>query len=116
SSDMSSAKRYKTEPFALCGDVYGVGKNAGRGGWSHYTGAAGWLYNAGTEHMLGVKKVGDELFIKPNTAFDEFEFEYKFDGTIYKIKVVRDSAANESATVKLNKDNGVKNMVINIAY
>lgn len=116
SSDLSGAMRYKTEPYALCGDVYSVGKNAGRGGWSHYTGAAGWLYTAGIEHILGIQKEGDELLIKPNTVFDEFSFEYKHKDAVYRIKIVRASDAQSSEIIKLDKESGEYDSVVKIAY
>ena len=43
------------EPYVVSADVYSVGKNAGRGGWSWYTGASGWMYRAVLEEILGIK-------------------------------------------------------------
>jgi hypothetical protein len=48
------AHRYKIEPYVVAGDVYSEPPHVGRGGWSWYTGAAGWLYRAGLEHVDGV--------------------------------------------------------------
>lgn len=91
--DANGIERYKTEPYAVCGDVYSVGSRAGRGGWSLYTGAAGWLYRAATEHILGIRKRGERLFILPCTTLPEFRFEYRFGAegrTLYRIHAVRD--------------------------
>jgi cyclic beta-1,2-glucan synthetase len=56
---MNDAQRFKTyrlEPYAVAGDVYGHAPWRGQGGWSWYTGAAGWLLRAGVESLLGVQR------------------------------------------------------------
>ena len=35
---------YKAEPYVVAADVYGLPPHVGRGGWSWYTGSAGWMY------------------------------------------------------------------------
>lgn len=42
---------YKVEPYALAADIY-AGDNLGRGGWTWYTGAAGWFWRALRELSL----------------------------------------------------------------
>lgn len=56
---------YKTEPYYLAGDVYSREKMEGRGGWSLYTGSAGWFYRTVYEQMLGIKETNGEIKIKP---------------------------------------------------
>jgi cyclic beta-1,2-glucan synthetase len=63
-------ERYRVEPYVVAADVYGVGPYAGRGGWTWYTGAAGWLYRFGIERVLGVRVRGDRLEIDPCIAAD----------------------------------------------
>jgi cyclic beta-1,2-glucan synthetase len=58
-------ERYRVEPYVTVGDVCSVAPHAGRGGWSWYTGSAGWLYRAGTEWMLGIRMRGARLMIDP---------------------------------------------------
>ena len=53
--------RYKTEPYVMAGDVYARAPHAGRGGWSWYTGSAGWMYRAGLESILGLRRRGDDV-------------------------------------------------------
>ena len=79
--------RYKAEPYVLAGDVYAVGRNAGRGGWTWYTGAAGWLYTTLLSDMLGIVRRGDRLFISPCTGFEEYTVRYRFGGAMYEITV-----------------------------
>jgi hypothetical protein len=50
--------RYKAEPFVLAGDVFAHPSHAGRAGWSWYTGSAGWMYRAGLESILGLRRRG----------------------------------------------------------
>jgi cyclic beta-1,2-glucan synthetase len=56
---------YKAEPYVLAGDVYASPMHAGRGGWSWYTGSAGWMYRAGLESMLGFSRRGPCLRVAP---------------------------------------------------
>ena len=51
--------RYKVEPYVVAADVYSVPPHVGRGGWTWYTGSAGWLYRAGVESILGLVVKGD---------------------------------------------------------
>ena len=54
--DATAAERYRVEPYVVAADVYSTGPIAGRGGWTWYTGSAGWLYRAATEAILGIRK------------------------------------------------------------
>ena len=57
--------RYRVEPYVVAGDVYGQPPHAGRGGWTWYTGSAGWLYRVGLEAILGLRRDGDRSRIDP---------------------------------------------------
>ncbi len=59
------AARYRGEPYAIAGDVYSTAPHEGRVGWSWYTGAAGWMYRAGIEGIMGLTRAGDHLVIDP---------------------------------------------------
>jgi cyclic beta-1,2-glucan synthetase len=60
------AKRYKTEPYVVAADVYGVEPHVGRGGWTWYTGSSGWMYRVALESVLGVTlEHGDTLVVQP---------------------------------------------------
>ncbi len=56
---------YGLEPYAVAGDVYAEAPWAGRGGWSWYTGAAGWLYRAAVESLLGLQRQGSNVRFSP---------------------------------------------------
>lgn len=64
--DEEVAKKYKTEPYAMTADIYTNEYSYARGGWSLYTGAAGWYYQLLVEYVLGIKLQNGEILIKPN--------------------------------------------------
>lgn len=57
--------RYKVEPYVIAADVYSVEPHAGRGGWTWYTGSAGWMHRAGIEGILGIRREGEILIVDP---------------------------------------------------
>ena len=85
------AARYRVEPYVVAADIYSVAPHIGRGGWTWYTGAAGMLYRAGIEAILGVQKRGNVLRLRPlfPQHWDAFEFEIKFGSTHYQLRVHR---------------------------
>jgi cyclic beta-1,2-glucan synthetase len=82
-------RTYKVEPYVVAADVYSQPPHAGRGGWTWYTGAAGWLYRAGLEWILGIRKRGSALVIDPCIPGDwkRFEVTYRHRGARYAITV-----------------------------
>jgi cellobiose phosphorylase len=87
---------YKVEPYVMAADVYAVSPHIGRGGWTWYTGAAGWMYRVGIEHILGFKKEGNKLRIDPCIPKDwkEFNIKYKYGSTTYNIQVKNPDGVN----------------------
>jgi cyclic beta-1,2-glucan synthetase len=81
--------RYKVEPYVICADVYSVPPHAGRGGWTWYTGSAGWMYRAGTEWILGINVRGQKLRVDPciPRAWVGFEFTYRYGSSRYSVAV-----------------------------
>ena len=61
----AAMQRYRVEPYVVAADIYSVAPHVGRGGWTWYTGAAGWLYRAGIEAILGFHLQGEQLLIAP---------------------------------------------------
>ncbi len=60
-----AAQQYKVEPYVIAADVYSTDPHEGRGGWTWYTGSAGWMYRAGIEGLLGLTRFGDRLSFNP---------------------------------------------------
>jgi cyclic beta-1,2-glucan synthetase len=81
--------RYQGEPYAVAGDVCARPEHAGRVGWTWYTGAAGWMYRAGVESILGLRRHGDTFEVDPciPTSWPGFELSWRFGGTRYEITV-----------------------------
>ncbi len=76
-------ERYKAEPYAVAADVYAHPAHAGRGGWTWYTGSAGWMYRAGLESILGLRRKGAHFEMAPciPTAWPEYSLVWRVDGT-----------------------------------
>jgi len=86
---LADVDRYKVEPYAVAADIYSEPPHVGRGGWTWYTGAAGWLHRAGLEWILGLRKRGSTLCIDPCIPgrWKGFEITYRHDRTLYRITV-----------------------------
>lgn len=65
SIDKSSADTYKVEPYVVAADVYGEDPLTGQGGWTWYTGSAGWMYRVALESILGIQFNGNSLLLNP---------------------------------------------------
>jgi cellobiose phosphorylase len=81
--------RYKGEPYTLAGDVYSNSLHVGRAGWTWYTGAAGWMYRAGLEQILGFRRRGSVFELDPciPTVWGEFRISWRVGSTRYDIVV-----------------------------
>lgn len=84
-------QRYKAEPYVLAADVYAVAPHAGRGGWSWYTGAAGWMYRLLTESLLGLQRHGERMHIVPciPAGWPGYQLRYRFGSSTYVIDVTQ---------------------------
>jgi cyclic beta-1,2-glucan synthetase len=81
--------RYKVEPYVVAGDVYAEAPHVGRGGWSWYTGSAGWLYRSGLEWILGFRLRGERLTIDPciPCTWPGFTIVFRYGAARYEITV-----------------------------
>jgi len=66
SRDADAVRRYRVEPYVVAADVYSTPPHVGRGGWTWYTGAAGWMYRVSVESVLGLHLAGTRLRIAPS--------------------------------------------------
>ncbi len=85
----ADVERYKAEPYVTAGDVYAHPAHIGRGGWTWYTGSAGWMYRAGLESILGLRRHGASFEVDPciPAAWPEYAIRWRFGGTGYVISV-----------------------------
>jgi cyclic beta-1,2-glucan synthetase len=83
-------ERYKVEPYVVVADIYGEPPHVGRGGWTWYTGSAGWLYRVALEAILGFQLRGDRLVMNPCIAgsWPRFEIAYRHRSATYRITVL----------------------------
>jgi cellobiose phosphorylase len=81
--------RYRVEPYVLAADVYSQPPHTGRGGWTWYTGSAGWLYRIGLENILGFHLEGNKLRLEPciPTHWKQYEITYRYRSATYHIVV-----------------------------
>ena len=90
---------YKVEPYVVAADVYAVAPHTGRGGWTWYTGSAGWMYRLLIETLLGVNLEGDQLRLTPRMpkSWTSYKIHYRFRQTVYHITITRLDADTEEA-------------------
>jgi cellobiose phosphorylase len=88
---------YKVEPYVVAADVYAANPHVGRGGWTWYTGSAGWMYRLAIESLLGLKLEGSRLYVQPciPTAWQTFKIRYRFKETMYHIIVNQIALPNQ---------------------
>jgi cellobiose phosphorylase len=88
---------YKVEPYVVAADVYAHAPHTGRGGWTWYTGSAGWMYRLVVESLLGLKLEVDRLRFTPclPPEWDEFTVRYRYRETYYDISVRRIEAISD---------------------
>jgi cyclic beta-1,2-glucan synthetase len=81
--------RYKVEPYVVAADVYAKRPHIGRGGWTWYTGSAGWMQRAGIESILGVRFERDFLLVDPCIPrnWPGFEIVVRYRSARYEISV-----------------------------
>ena len=81
--------RYKVEPYVAVADVYATPPHVGRGGWTWYTGSAGWMQRAGVEGILGLRLQGDVMHLDPciPAAWPGFEIMLRHGSARYEIRV-----------------------------
>ena len=102
-SDAASVGVYKVEPYVVSADVYAVAPHTGRGGWSWYTGSAGWMYRLIVESLLGLRLEAGKLRFAPvlPPEWEGFAVDYRHRDTLYRIHL-RQSGAGTTSTVWLD--------------
>ncbi len=95
---------YKVEPYVVAADVYAVSPHTGRGGWTWYTGSAGWMYRLIVESLLGLKLEGNTLRFAPCLPQDwqTFKIHYRFRETTYHITVWQSDAEKKTMSVTID--------------
>jgi cellobiose phosphorylase len=91
SSSPEKIARYKVEPYVIAADVYAMWPHMGRGGWTWYTGSAGWMYRLITESLLGLRLESGKLYLEPCLPADwpSFSIHYRYLETVYHITIIQ---------------------------
>ncbi|MEO8546565.1 MAG: cyclic beta 1-2 glucan synthetase, partial [Burkholderiaceae bacterium] len=118
---------YQVEPYVVAGDVYANAAHAGRGGWTWYTGSAGWMLRLIVESLLGLQRHGSRLCIRPLLPphWKDFDVQYRFGTAQYNITccranaggapgVVHDGVKTEGDMINLVDDGRVHAVVVNL--
>jgi cellobiose phosphorylase len=108
SSNAEDVKVYKVEPYVMAADVYANKSHQGRGGWTWYTGSAGWMYQFIINSLLGLEKQADKLTFKPcfPKEWPSVNITYKHGNSTYRITVFQETTDEESWW----KNNGEKGL------
>ena len=104
-----SIAKYRVEPYVVAADVYGVAPHIGRGGWTWYTGSAGWMYRLITESLLGLQLEIDVLRFNPRPPSDwkSYKIHYRYRETFYNI-LIRCASQGVGSTIQSLKLDGVE--------
>jgi cellobiose phosphorylase len=94
---------YKVEPYVVAADVYAVAPHIGRGGWTWYSGSAGWMYQLITGSLLGIKQEEGKLIFTPciPSGWESFKVRYRYKSTSYQISFIQKPGVGET-TVLVN--------------
>ena len=116
--------KYRVEPYVIAADIYSSKNFPGRGGWTWYTGSAGWFYKVGIQEILGIQKHGNKLKVNPKIpiSWDGYKAVYTYEDTTYNIKVKKtdndsmtlDGQTQPNNTINLENDKKVHSIEIEI--
>ncbi len=95
---------YKTEPYVVAADVYALSPHTGRGGWSWYTGSAGWMYRLILETLLGMTLEKDKLRLAPciPAEWTTYTADYRYRDTTYHITVTQSESTDVDAELTVD--------------
>jgi cyclic beta-1,2-glucan synthetase len=93
----AGVQRYKVEPYVVAADVYSNPRHVGRGGWTWYSGSAGWMQRAGIESILGLRLQGKVLHLDPciPKAWPGFKMTIRYRSARYDIEVENPEGAGQ---------------------
>jgi len=127
SSTPAAIQTYRVEPYVVPADVYSNPQHVGRGGWTWYTGSAGWMYRLLTESLLGLRLEVDRLRLEPvlPDSWKSFKIHYRYRETVYHItirsggqtvtRVVLDGEERTDKTIPLIDDRQEHNVDVDMS-
>jgi cellobiose phosphorylase len=98
-ADAAGVATYRAEPYVMAADVHAAPDHLGRGGWTWYTGSAGWMYRLIVETLLGVSREGTTLKLAPRVpaGWSGFAIRYRYNGSVYHVRFSRGGGATASS-------------------
>ena len=95
---------YKVEPYVIAADVYAVAQHKGRGGWTWYTGSAGWMYQLIIESLFGITRHAQSLHIAPclPPEWQTVKVNYRYYGTTYQISFLQDHVIKKGMIISVD--------------
>ena len=95
---------YRVEPYVIAADIYAVPPHTGRGGWTWYTGSAGWAYRLILESLLGVHLEGAKLRFAPCLPADwpTCKIHYRYRDTVHHITIIQTNPLGSITRVTLD--------------
>ena len=107
-SEPADIELYQVEPYVMSADIYGAPPHTGRGGWTWYTGAAGWMYRLTVETLLGLQLEVDHLRMTPciPAHWESYKIHYRYRETFYHITVKRVGEKSEQV-IRVTVDGAV---------
>jgi cyclic beta-1,2-glucan synthetase len=110
SMDKDKVSVYRVEPYVVASDIYAKPAEAGRGGWTWYTGSAGVMYRTILESLLGLKIMGDKMEINPciPKEWTNFSIIYTYKNTKYNIQVLNSAGARLGLSAKIESNKLIK--------
>lgn len=109
--------KYEKEPYLITADILAVGcPKTGRGGWSWYTGSAGWMYQGLLKNFIGISKEGASLIINPSVPenFGPYTVWYKYGTSEYEIRVTPTALKIQNITELIIDDVKIKGNKIDL--
>jgi cyclic beta-1,2-glucan synthetase len=99
-----AVETYKVEPYVVAADIYALSPHTGRGGWTWYTGSAGWTYRLILESLLGINLKEGRLSFAPCLPWEweTFKVHYRYKETVYHITALQTHAAKNEITVRID--------------
>ncbi len=96
--DSKDVQIYKVEPYVMAADVYANETHRGRGGWTWYTGSAGWMNQFIIGSLLGMELLVDKLKLTPcfPEEWPSITINYRFQTTTYTITVYQERKIDNS--------------------
>ena len=103
-ADAELIKLYRVEPYVIAADVYGGTQHRGRGGWTWYTGSAGWMYQLVLEAFLGLKRKGNRLSFSPSIPehWPSVKITYTYLDTVYRIEYFTNAGTTDTPQLTLD--------------